>query len=732
MSTQAKKFAGFRIDIETKSSTDIKYGSYRYAEDPDFEVLIVAYSPIWRYPGGATKLGAVRRLDLPPPGMHDPDGIWHDRAKVDEFKRVIQDPRFQKHAFNANFERVTLSKWLGMPNGEFIDPENWHCSAVKANVNGVFGTLDEVARAVRSPIAKDPEGKRLIKLFSVPEKNKKSPIFGQFHTVTGCGCGADHATDFKKYETYCERDVLTEAVVAGALADIPADIQAEYEADQRINDRGVRHFKGLSTQAVRQVKIEADRVMGELKVMTGLDNPNSGPQFKGWLDAQGYPMVSLDKAHRADAMDDPFIPEEVAQALVLKGMTAMTSVTKHKAMLDTRCADGRIRGSLRFYGAHTGREAGRGFQPQNLPRYEAPPAHRKALLLGTIAALNGVSVAEAAKGTVRAAIVPAKGHVFVVPDYNAIEARVLAGLCGEQWVLDEFTKGQGKIYEATASTMFGVDKATLIEDLKRCGKCGKPGCLPCELRARGKVSNLALGYNGGAGALVTMGAEDAGIDCGNYKELNAEWKALGMPGKFWEWNREAHDYDELLRLRDLYREASPMTVRFWKLCAKAWDIAATTGNGARFGNNQMLAMVRDGKHNRLVLPSGRSIWYRFAQAHRSADRPDYVDRRTFIGKGVGVGHIRTDTHGGKLTENVTQAVARDVLFDLIMKIEVKTAVGWPGRIVLHVHDEVVLEVPEKHADQVLADTLGLMAVPPDWAPDLPVQGAGGIMERYGK
>jgi DNA polymerase len=325
--------------------------------------------------------------------------------------------------------------------------------------------------------------------------------------------------------------------------------------------------------------------------------------------------------------------------------------------------------------------------------------------------------------------------VFVVPDYNAIEARVLGWLCGEQWVMDEFDVakgGQGKIYEATASTMFGVDKATLLEDLRRCAKCGKDFCEACTTRSKGKVSNLALGYAGGAGALVTMGAEEAGIDCGNYRDLHAEWKESGSLGKFHEFEPDRHDYPELLRLRDLYREASPMTTRFWKLCAKAWDVAATTGNGARFGNNQVLTMVRDGKHNRLVLPSNRSIWYRFARSHVSDTNPDRVERRTFIGKGKGVGHFRTDTHGGKLTENVTQAVARDVLFDLIMKIEALTASGWPGHTVLHVHDEVVLEVPERHAEQVLADVLGLMSTPPDWAPGLAVQGAGGIMHRYGK
>lgn len=716
---------GIRIDIESRSRTPIKQGAYRYCEDPDFRVLIIAYCPIRQYPGGATRLGAVRRLDLP--AFEDPDGVWHDKASVDQFKRVIQDPRFQKHAFNANFERIALSKWLGMENGTYLDPGNWRCSAIRGNVNGVFGTLDEVGRALRSPIQKDPEGRRLIKLFSVPDSKA-----GQFHEPTGCWCGADHWTDFLRFGTYCEQDVVTEAMVARLLPDIPEHVQREYEMDQRINDRGVRHFKGLSERAVAQVETERNRLMGELKRLTGLDNPNSVQQFRGWLDEQDYSMVSLDKAHRAEALADPLVPEHVADALRLKGAASLSSVTKHKAALLTRCEDGRIRGSLQFYGAHTGREAGRGIQPQNLPRLEAPAADRARLLRGTA----GHDAPTIAKGTVRSSLVPARGHVFVACDYNAIEARVLAGLSGEQWAQAEFM-GEGKIYEATAVQMFGVDKTQLVAALKACRKCGKLTCQACVTRGKGKVSNLALGYAGGAGALVTMGAEEAGIDIGNYNDLHAEWVAFGSPGKFHEWERDRHDYPELLRLRDLYRDTSPMTVRFWKLCAKAWDVAATTGNGARFGNGQVLAMIRDGRHNRLVLPSGRSIWYRFAMSHADPNRTGpngepRIDRRTFIGKSMGVGHVRTETHGGKLTENVTQAVARDVLFDLLMKIQDLTNRGWPARAVLHVHDEVVLEVPVKHAEQVLADTIGLMGTPPSWGDFLVVRGEGSIMERYGK
>lgn len=884
---------GARIDIETKSATPIDAGSYRYAEDLHFEALVISYSPIWRYPGGTERLGAIRTLDQ------------RNAQQVATFQRILTEPRFQKHAFNANFERVALSRWLNMPTGFYLDPENWRCSAVLANVHGVFGTLDEVARAVRSPIQKDPEGRRLIKLFSVPETRKRTgvPDNNPFHSPGpgDCWCGQNHVADFGKFRAYCENDVRTEALVAASFPGMPPELQAEYEADQRINDRGVRHFKGLSEAAVRQVEAERDRLMGELKARTGLANPNSIQQMRGWLGDQGYPMLSLAKEPREEALADPSCPPHVAEVLQLKGNASLSSVAKHQAALKQRSGDGRVRGAFRFYGAHTGREAGRGIQPQNLPRYEASDADRRRLLFGAA----GRDAPRIAKGTVRSSLVPAKGHVFVVCDYNAIEARVLGAFAGEKWVEAEF-RGAGKIYEATAETVLGVPKQRIIAARAKCEECGK--CEECAVRQQAKVACiaegqlvltdrgevpiervsrndlvwdgvewvrhdgavclgtkavithdgltatpdhrvwcpsgdgahvafgdaadrgdglvqsgsgrrpvqvgdryrdraevhqtqasrgvrrvhraatavlravagsdhrsreasrgreaegvapdrvearvydllnagprhrytvqgrlvhncLALGYAGGAGALVTMGAEGAGIDCGNYKELHAQWLALGAPGKFHEWNRDAHHYPALLALRDAYRDNSPATVRFWKQCAMAWDLAAVTGSPSTWGQNECLQMVRDGRHNRLVLPSGRSIWYRFARSHADPENPERIDRRTFIGKSSGVGHSRTDTHGGKLTENLTQAGARDVMFDLLMQIEQMTAGGWPGRTVMHVHDEVVIETPERSADRVLQDTLGLMSTSPTWAPFLPVKGGGKIMERYGK
>lgn len=707
------KVVGIRLDYETKSATDIKAGSYKYTEDEHFGLLIAAYSPIREFAGGARSLGAPRRLDL------------DDLPSITRFQDFLLDPDFEKHAFNANFERIVSSRWMGMGNGKYIDPAGWYCSAVLANTAGVFGSLDEVAKALRSPIAKDTAGKALIKFFSRPMTARD-----QKKADTTCGCQmfhdpATHPGEFAKYEAYCKQDVVTEATVASLLPKMPFEQQAEYEMDQRINDRGFRHFKSMSVAAVKAVEIEKTRVMGKLKVMTGLDNPNSGAQFNRWLVEQGYPMVSLDKDHRESALADPFLPETVRKALILKGMASLTSVTKHKAALATRCADGRIRGSLRYYGAHTGREAGRGIQPQNMPTLEVSKADMRRLLEGQA----GKDAPTLAKGTVRASIVPARDHLFVVVDYNAIEARDLGWLAQEKWVKDEFNPakgGLGKIYEATAEVMFGVDKLDIIKAIGLCRKCGN--CEPCRIRGRGKVSQLALGYNGGAGALVTMGAEREGIDIGNYNELHAEWTALGKPGKFWSWQQDRHDYPELIRLRDLYRQNSPRTVGFWKQCAKAWDMA-TAGKTARFGPEGRIAMMRDGKHNRLILPSGRSIWYRFAASHRDPNNPDRVDRRTFIGKSQGVGHHRTDTHGGKLTENITQAVARDHLFEVMLKIEASKI---PGKIVLHVHDEVVLEVHKKHAEQVFADVKGLMSETPDWAPGLHLAGAGGVMERYKK
>jgi DNA polymerase bacteriophage-type len=422
---------GMRIDIETRSRTPIKYGSYVYTEDPEFAVLIIGYSLLRRYPGGAVKMGRPRALDL---------------TSIDETKRfadLLVDERFQKHAYNANFERIALSRWLGLPNGTYLDPVNWHCSAIRANVNGVFGTLDEVARALRSPIRKDAEGKRLIRLFSIPDKKS-----GQFHEPVACWCEADHRADFTKFEDYCGQDVVTEAMVARLLHDVPPEIQAQYEMDQRINDRGVGHNKRLALAAVTQVEAERDRLMGELKRLTGLDNPNSGKQMMEWLAEQGYPMESLDKAHRTEALDDPFIPEDVAEVLTLKGAASLSSVSKHKAALASRCADGRVRGSLAFYGAHTGREAGRGMQPQNLPRYEAPRADRLRLVSGNA----GADAPTIAKGTVRASLVPRRGFVFVTADYNAIEAPVL-GMAGRREV------GRGRVHHRRRRDLRGHRRA---------------------------------------------------------------------------------------------------------------------------------------------------------------------------------------------------------------------------------------------------------------------------------
>lgn len=691
----------------------MKHGSYVYAEDPDFAVLCTSYAPLRRYAGGAVAMGKARPLQAA------------DRPR---FVALLLDAGIEKHAYNANFERVCLSRDIGMGDGEFIDPLNWHCTAVKANVNGVYGRLGDVAKAVRSPVEKDAKGKALIKLFSSPDRKtslyhrfvgKDEPFEGRH-----CWCGIDHYQQSRDFEAYCNQDVMAEAAVSGQFPETPVMNQREYEADQRVNDRGFRHHKRMSVMAVKQVEEEKDRVMDELRHLTGIDNPNSIPQKKAWLETVGYPMVSLDKSHRADAEADPFCPDIVREALDLMSKASLTSAQKHQAALNTRCRDGRIRGSLQYHAAHTGREGGRGMQPQNMPTYEAKMADARRLLHGTA----GRDAPQIAKGTVRGTIIPARGHVFVGADYNAVEARTLGALTNEQWVQDEFWRGPGKIYEATAAMMFGVDKDSLVESIKRCRKCG--ACAECALRGRGKVSDLALGYNGGAGALVNMGAAKEGIDCGNYVELQAEWVALGKPGPFWNWESDRHDYPELLRLRDLYREKRPMTKRFWKLCAMAWDNACD-GETTYFGQNGCVQMMRDGKHNRLILPSGRSIWYRYAKAHRDPET-GRVERRTFIGKGKGVGQQRLDVHGGVLTNNVTQGTARDFLFDLILKIEERTARGWPARLVLHVHDEVLLEVPTRHAERIQADLTAMMSEAPEWGSIFPLKGEAVIMKRFGK
>lgn len=690
---------GIRIDIETRSRIDVKRGSYVYSECPDFQVLLVAYATERTAPDGSTVMGKPRLLDL------------GDPRKTKGFQALLGNPKIRKYAFNANFERICLSRWAGMPTGAYFDPESWHCTAVQANVNGVFGSLNEVAKALRSPVKKDPLGDRLIQMFSKP-----NPKTGEFFDPEL------RPEQFTQFGAYCERDVLTEATVASLLPPTPAALQELYAMDQRINDRGIGHHRELAAQAMRQVEAEKDRLMSVLKKLTGLDNPNSLPQLHRWLEEQGYPMDALDKEHREIALADPDVPELVTKALTLKGKASLSSVTKHKAALATCSEDGRIRGSLQFYGAHTGREAGRGIQPQNLPRYQAPDEDIAKLVSGNA----GKDAPRIAKGSVRASLIPAKGNVFVVTDYNSIEARMLGWLADEDWVNEVF-RTDGKLYEATASTMFNVPKQDILDGLGKCGKC--ESCEWCQTRSKGKTSALGLGYAGGAGALVTMGAEASGIDIGNYKTLHQEWAKSGTKAKFHEWQPERHDYPELIRLRDLYREASPRTVSFWKQCALAWDRAALLGKPAGIGPKAHATMMRDGKHNRVILPSGRSIWYRFARAFAHEDNPSRIDRRIYIGKGKGVGQSRIDTHGGKLTENITQAAAVDVLFDLMLRLEQADS---PAKTVLHVHDEVVQEVPEKDAQNVLDETLRLMSISPPWAGGLILKGEGKIMERYGK
>lgn len=715
------KPVGLRIDIETKSGTDISAGTYPYVEDPDFEVLIIGFSPIMEVDGERV-LGKVEVLDL------------DDVHAVTRFQSMLENPRLEKHAFHSQFERVALSRWMGMSVGEYLDPESWYCSMILAASYGVQGSLDEVAKVLRVPVSKDRRGKALIRLFSVPDKKladkygADSPL--RFHVfgvdADDCHCGKSHREESQEFIDYCVMDVKVEAHIANAFPLIEKSIQKEFVDDQRINDRGIAHDTELSIAAVAAVEAEKGRLMGKLRKLTGVENPNSVQQIRAWLDTQGYTMSSLAKEAREEALADMECPKKVKKMLRFKAAASLSSVAKHQAALKSRSQDGRLRGSLRFYGAHTGREAGRGIQPQNLPRDCAKPEDIALLREGKA----GKRAPEIAKGAIRASLVPSAGHKLVVIDYNAIEARVLGWLTGEEWVMDEFINGDGAIYEATAEAMFGVVKAKIIQKIKECGKCSE--CVYCRLRGSGKVSDLALGYNGGAAALVNMGAEREGIDVGNFIDLYKEFEAAGKPGgKFWAWEPDRHDYPELIRLRDLYREKRPRTVQFWKDCASAWD-AASRGETVRFGNNGLLTFMRDGKHNRLVLPSGRSIWYRYAASHEDPDREGRIERRTFIGKSVNVGHARVDTHGGKLTENVTQAVARDVLFDTIRKIEKKTRKGWPGRIILHVHDEVVLEVPEKHAETVRDEVKAIMAKPPKWAKGLPVRGAGDVMDVYGK
>lgn len=635
------------MDIETRSSEDLKKVSvYRYAADPDFAVLWLSYS---------IDDGDVQTVDVLRDGLPD----WLQGA--------LENPDVEKHAYNAAFERVCLSAALLGPL-TFFDPENWRCSLARAAEGGLSGSLDTVAKVLKSPVRKDPAGDTLIPFFSKPVKTKK---------LQGFRDPAEHPEKWEAYGAYNAVDVQVEMAVAERLPAMSAGEQRIYETDQRINDRGLLLDMQVVDGAVDLVNLAIEDGFEQIREITGVANPNSVTQVRAWLASQGYPMGSLDAAHVSAAIEDPEVPEAVVQYLRLRRATAMASVKKYAAAQRTVSTDDRLRGAFRFYGAHTGRWSGRFLQPQNLPRggkYDAEQL-RGAIVSRDRAALQaqGVSTVAALKDVIRTVIIPKPGHKFIAVDYSAIEAVVLAWLAGEERVLEVF-RTHGKLYEANAATMFGLD----FEQIEN----------PSPERDKGKVATLACGFQGAIGAIKNMGGEGMGLT-----------------------------ENDMLGLVRVYRDAHPQTVKFWNLMERAF-ISVMNG-----GTQRVHRLLFEGTPYgvSIQLPSGRKLWYPHAEMKRIEGRR----KATFIGTESGrVGLHRVQTYGGKLTENVTQATGRDFQALALRRVE---EAGFS--VVLHVHDEVVVEVPE-HVR--LEDVQALIEKKPSWARDLPLSAAGFEANFYKK
>lgn len=644
------------IDIETYSSGDlIKGGVYKYAEAEDFTVLLLSYT---------------LNCQLMPGLLDFVTGEGIESDTVANLKKALQNPAIKKTAFNANFERVCLSKFFGIE----LDPAQWECTMVKASMLGLPLSLDAVAKVLRLQNQKDAAGKALIKYFSMPCKPTKING-GRLRNLP------EHAPEkWEAFKQYCIKDVEVEQEIRERISffEIPEQEKQLYVLDQKINDRGVRIDRTLVKQAVALDIAQREILTAKAIRLTGLDNPNSAAQLKQWLSVElDDEVTSLKKA------DLPLLKEltnddAVKEVLQIRAEMSKTSVKKYVAMAKGVCADGRLRGIHQFYGANrTGRWAGRLVQPQNLPKNYLPDLElaREIVRSGDLELLTSMfgNVPDTLSQLIRTAIVAPKGSRLIVSDFSAIEARVIAWLAGEQWRLDVFN-GDGKIYEASAAAMFKVP----IEDVDKA------------LRGKGKIAELALGYQGGPNALIAMGA-----------------LTMGIP--------EA-DLPEIVRL---WRAANKKIVALWYAVQDAAIEAITGGaptqtHGIKFGVEKNILFI--------TLPSGRRLAYwqpSYGRNRYGNDSIQYwgMDQTTKQ-------WCQQDTYGGKLVENIVQAIARDCL-----AVKLKRLHALNFSVVMHVHDEIVIEENITGFANVVNE---YMSHEINWAPGLPLGAEGYETQFYKK
>lgn len=638
------------IDIETFSKTDLsKSGVYKYCEDPDFQLLLFGYSVV----GGPVLVVDLTKGDRIP----------------EEILKALEDEKVIKWAFNAQFERICLSKHLGKK----LNPKGWHCTMVWAATLGLPLSLEGVGSVLGLEKQKMKEGKDLIRYFCIPCKPTKGNGYRERNLP-------EYSPErWSTFVEYNKRDVEVELAIQDKLIKFPVseDIWQQYWLDQVINDRGIAIDLGLVHQAIACDEAFKEKHLLEAQVITGLANPNSTQQLKGWLEEHGMEVNSLAKTSVVELIQEA--DGEVEQALLLRQQLAKSSIKKYTAMVNAECRDGRAHGLLQFYGANrTGRWAGRLIQIQNLPQNHLVDldAVRNLVKSGCFQSLELLydSVPNVLSELIRTAFVPRPGCKFIVADFSAIEARVIAWLADEKWRLKVFAT-HGKIYEASASAMFHVP----IEEITK----GSP------LRQKGKISELALGYGGSVGALISMGA------------LN-----MGVPE------------EELRPLVDAWRKANPNIVKLW------WDIDKAVMKAVREKTTVSYKSITIQYTSGILfiqLPSGRRLAYvkpRITQNQYGRDSVSYE------GVGEAKRWEKIDSYGPKFVENIIQAIARDILAEVMEKL---TDAG--HEIVMHVHDEVVIEAP---MEAKLNDVCNLMAIAPDWASGLQLRADGYECEFYKK
>ena len=640
------------IDIETYSSVPLqKTGVYRYVEANDFEILLFGYS---------VDSGPVQVVDL---------ACGEQIPK--EILQALEDDTVTKWTFNATFERICLSRFLGYPTGEYLNPESWRCSMIWAATMGLPLSLEGVGAVLGLEKQKLTQGKELIKYFCQPCSPTKSN--GQrtrnlpFHAP-------DKWEAFKKYNL---RDVETEMGIQQRLAKFPVSpmIWEEYHQSEEINDTGVRLDMELVTQAIEMDTQSRQKLTASIQCLTTLENPNSVQQMKQWLADHGMETDSLDKKAVNELLKKA--PPELADVLLLRQQLAKSSVKKYQAMENTVCADGRARGMFQFYGANrTGRFSGRHIQLQNLPQNHLSDLSEARALVRTgnfeAVELLYEDVPDTLSQLIRTAFIPRDGAQFLVADFSAIEARVIAWYAGESWRQKVFAEGKD-IYCASASQMFKVP----VE------KHGING----HLRQKGKIAELALGYGGSVGALKAMGALEMGLD-----------------------------EEELPALVDAWRQANPKIVEFW------WAVDHAVMEAVKYKHTTSLYGLTFSCRSGMLfitLPSGRHLAYVKPKVGTNKFGGECI---TYEGVGSTKKWERLDSYGPKFVENIVQATARDILCYAMQTLR-------HCSIVMHIHDEVVIEADPSMSLDAVCEQMGRT---PPWANGLLLRADGYTTNFYKK